>query len=329
MYPRDRPFKSLLTLALKACSLDEQAFRVKSSRPQRTKNVSWLPQGFASCGWDHGRVRIGPEEGDMGRRWVSVLVTTGLLTALLSAGAGATPDPHGVLERAMALRAAYHLKQSIEVIEAAYGQHPTDPQISLVLAGYYNAIKAHARSLALYQSVLAARPGDATALVGVADELAWMKRTPDAIALCREVLGRRDAPREALAKARVVLIGAEASEAYGHGLVSLIHYAFGVLPALKEAASTDPQSPEVHFALGRYYLHAPAFLGGDARKAASELDLARRLDPYDFTIRAWWISALKHAGANVAPMLASYRTDYQDLAPARLELEKALALKAP
>lgn len=265
----------------------------------------------------------------MRRRWVSAIATIGVLTAVFSAAARATPDPHGVLERAMALRAAYHIKQSIEVIESSFGPQPADPQISLVLAGYYNEIKAHAHSLALYQSVLARRPGDATALVGVADELAWTKRSPEAIALCRKVLGRRDASREALAKARVVLIGAEASEAYGHGIVSLIHYAFGVLPALKEAASTDPQSPEVHFALGRYYLHAPAFLGGDAHKAASELDLARRLDPYDFTIRAWWISALEHAGANVAPMLASYRTDYQDLPPAQLELDKALALKAP
>lgn len=257
----------------------------------------------------------------------AVTLALALLAAPWAVAASPVPAVARLLQRGVLLQQSCHPRQALKVLLAAHRKAPDDPDVDLALAELYNELKMRPQSLEYYQRALARDPGNQAAVVGLADELAWMQRSSQATAIANRVLQKPDVPPDQLAKAHIVLLGAQGLEAYHQGIVALIQYAFGVLPSLEETERIAPHSPDVHYALGKYYLLAPGFMGGDIHKALRELDVADELTPWDFTVRAWQLSAEQHAGQDVSQALAAYRTDFGDLPAAREELKKALALQ--
>jgi tetratricopeptide (TPR) repeat protein len=73
--------------------------------------------------------------------------------------------------------------------------------------------------------------------------------------------------------------GAKGAIADKGGVLSKIINGTAVLPNLKKAESLQPESAEVKYGLGSFYLLAPSFVGGDLKSAETYLTEAVKLDP--------------------------------------------------
>ncbi len=80
-------------------------------------------------------------------------------------------------------------------------------------------------------------------------------------------------------RACLIIAGSRGMLAYYGGPFSKIIDGTAVFPMLKKAESIQPDSPEVLFGLGSFYLLAPKFVGGNKEKAVAYLEKAVKLDP--------------------------------------------------
>ena len=80
------------------------------------------------------------------------------------------------------------------------------------------------------------------------------------------------------------------------GFFSKIKYGTQIKGYFLKARDLDPGMPEVHLALGTFYLKAPSIVGGDLDKAIQELEIAEKLAPNFATVNARLAQAYKKKG---------------------------------
>jgi tetratricopeptide (TPR) repeat protein len=83
-----------------------------------------------------------------------------------------------------------------------------------------------------------------------------------------------------LVRAYLMLAGAKGMIAHYGGIFSKLIYGATVFSTIKKAESIQPDSPEVLFGLGSFYLLAPKIAGGNIDKAIDYLERAVRADPF-------------------------------------------------
>ncbi len=80
-------------------------------------------------------------------------------------------------------------------------------------------------------------------------------------------------------RAYLIIAGSKGMIAHYGGAISKIINGTAVLPTLKYARSLQPDSPEVAFGLGCFYLLAPDIAGGNIDKAMDYLEQTIKVDP--------------------------------------------------
>ncbi|MFA5115301.1 MAG: tetratricopeptide repeat protein [Candidatus Omnitrophota bacterium] len=102
-----------------------------------------------------------------------------------------------------------------------------------------------------------------------------------AVSLAEKVLkqGREAADLSNYVRAYLILGGAKGMIAHRGGPFSKVINGTAVLPNLKKAQELKPNSPEVFFGMGGFYLLAPGLAGGDINLAIAYLEKAVKTDP--------------------------------------------------
>jgi tetratricopeptide (TPR) repeat protein len=103
----------------------------------------------------------------------------------------------------------------------------------------------------------------------------------DAVRLALKAIrqGRDKVDLSTYTRAYLIMAGSKGMLAHYGGPISKIVNGMAVLPALKYAQRLQPDSPEVAFRLGCFYLLAPGIAGGDIDKAIDYLERAIKIDP--------------------------------------------------
>lgn len=92
-------------------------------------------------------------------------------------------------------------------------------------------------------------------------------------------LGEKNVDPTNHVRAHLIYGGAKSMIAYYGGPISKIVNGTAILPNLKAAEKLQPDSAEVKFALGSFYLLAPSLAGGNLAKAEDYLNKAVETDP--------------------------------------------------
>lgn len=98
-----------------------------------------------------------------------------------------------------------------------------------------------------------------------------------AIAVLKQ--GEKNVDQGNQVRAHLIYGGTKGMIAHYGGPLSKIVNGTAVLPSLKAAERLQPESAEVKFGLGSFYLLAPALAGGDLEKAEAYLKKAVEIDP--------------------------------------------------
>ncbi|MBM3249565.1 MAG: tetratricopeptide repeat protein [Candidatus Omnitrophica bacterium] len=134
------------------------------------------------------------------------------------------------------------------------------------------------RSEELFRKVLEKDPGHIPSLIGLSYVLYKADDSKSAQKILDEVLKKKGLKRQDEAFAYMVR-GAVNSGLAKKGFFSRIKYGVRIKGNFLKAASLAPEMPEVHLALGSFYLFAPAIVGGDLDAAIKELETALSLAP--------------------------------------------------
>ncbi len=112
--------------------------------------------------------------------------------------------------------------------------------------------------------------------------------------LIQRVLKSKGLEREEQALAFMMLGAINSGRAQSGGwIISKIRYGTKIKSYFLKAEEIAPDLPEVHLALGTFYLHAPALVGGNLNKAISELERAVSIAPEFATAYARLAQAYK------------------------------------
>lgn len=259
-------------------------------------------------------------------------IATGLAVVM---AAGSCPSPAlaearraaAALAEARTLARLHLPLEAARRLRAARQLFGDDPAVSLALARLDVDLENYLEAEQVSRAVLDRRPDDPGAAVLLAEAFISQGQAASASAIVGKLSKRAHLP--AAMRGRLQLLGLEVRglEAQKAGLLALFLYGRSVLPTLERACKLAPDSAQVRYALGRYYLLAPGLLGGDARKAREELQRACKLDPACFECRAWALAAAVRAGGGAARERRRYEADFGQLPAARQALGRALALR--
>lgn len=146
----------------------------------------------------------------------------------------------------------------------------------------------------------------------------WIDRFEDAERHAEKTIATWEGrnPDKALwAKLLVGLGAAQGLRIRRDGLWAAIKYGTAVRGTFEKALAADPEGVMPLYALGRYYLEAPAVVGGDAAKGLELLRRAVRRDPDSYELRADFVRHLIRAGkrAEAKAELEAYHQQFADV----------------
>jgi len=112
-----------------------------------------------------------------------------------------------------------------------------------------------------------------------------------------------------------VLGGAQGLKANRGSLVDKLRFGPQVKGTLERALALAPGNANAQYAVGRYYLEAPAAVGGNPGKSVAYLEKAVTLDPNFFLAAAYMIRAYQATGkpARATQLLADYKRRFAGL----------------
>lgn len=114
--------------------------------------------------------------------------------------------------------------------------------------------------------------------------------------LINQVLDENCLDKENQALAYVILSGINSKYALKGGLLSKIKYGTKIKSYILQAKELAPDLPEVHLALGTFYLLAPKLIGGNLQKAIEELEYTVKIAPDFATANARLAQAYNKKG---------------------------------
>ncbi len=202
-----------------------------------------------------------------------------------------------------------------------------DPELLLALARMDEDLENYPEAEHLCRDVLSRRPGDLEASFNLAEVLVCEGKADLASETVRTLSKQDGLPSRLVGRLRFLELEIRGMNIQKRGLVALLAYGASVLPTLRGAVRLAPDSADIRYALGRFYLLAPVLMGGNLGQARSELGKACQLDPASFEFRAWAIAADSRAGLDISLEQREYQADFGHLVAARKALARALAFK--
>ena len=178
---------------------------------------------------------------------------------------------------------------------------PWHAEALLTRADFHLHIGAVSEALAAYREAARLAPGSVHALRGEAAAMLHLASPREALATAQRAHALADATRvlDPAERANVltVLAGAQGLAAQAGGWFTKVRYGPRVRAGFEAALALDPENPYAHTGLGRFFLSAPAVLGGDPARALRELEIAMGLAPFYYFTHAWYVRALEAVGA--------------------------------
>lgn len=220
---------------------------------------------------------------------------------------------------------------SLAAAEEAVIKNPASVENKYILGIVYLNCHQNQKAYQVFKELLIIGPGMIQAKWGIAETLRRKHETKEAEALIGEVLkidlqfspallslayiryfqmnfsgavrlvskvisgGLEKTDLSNYVRAYCIYSGAKGMLAHYGGLFSKAIDGFAVKPNLEKAQKMQPDSPEVLFGLGSFYLLAPGIAGGDKSKAQDYFDRLLKIDPLfaDAYVRLGQIAGIK------------------------------------
>ncbi len=206
----------------------------------------------------------------------------------------------------------FEAQKAKDIFAQLLAREASDQHARWGLAEALRFLHEDAESAVLLDQVVAAEPDFAPALIS----LGYVRyRAMDFDAALRYLVrvlkrGQEGAGKESYVRALCVYAGVKGMLAHYGGPLSKTLNGPAVLPALRKAERLSPQSPEVLFGLGSYYLLTPEVFGRDADKAREYLERARERAPLfaDVCVRLAQVFLLKGDAGMFNKYLAEARS---------------------
>ncbi len=137
------------------------------------------------------------------------------------------------------------------------------------------------KSEELLSEVLKVKPDFPAASITLAYIRYTQMNFNEAVRLAKKVLGQgeKNVDRSNHVRAHLLYGGTKGMIAHYGGPISKVINGTAVLPSLRAAEKLQPDSAEVKFGVGSFYLLAPSLAGGDIEKAEEYLKKAIEIDP--------------------------------------------------
>jgi predicted Zn-dependent protease len=149
-------------------------------------------------------------------------------------------------------------------------------------AEVFRRSRRHKEAEGIINAILKKEPKHIASLVSLAHIRYKEDKLNEAQGLINQALGENCLDKESQARAYVILSSINSKYALKGGLLSKIKYGTKIKSYILKAKELAPDLPEVHLALGTFYLLAPKIIGGSLEKAIEELEYTVKIAP-DFT----------------------------------------------
>jgi tetratricopeptide (TPR) repeat protein len=186
-------------------------------------------------------------------------------------------------------------KEAVVIFEQILAQRPGDLDALWGKAEVLRRSYHYKESEDILNMVLEQNPKDYSAL----NSLAYIKykneEFSEALKILNRILNDQCADKENRALAYLT-IGGIYSKLSSKGFLNKIKYGTQIRSNFLKAYEFAPDMPEVHLALGTFYLLAPSIVGGDLNKALEELQIAIKITPEFATANGRLAQAYKKQG---------------------------------
>jgi predicted Zn-dependent protease len=247
-----------------------------------------------------------------------------------AASLGSGPAVAGTVDEARALRAKHKLAAAEEVLAEALARDSVHLD-ALLEAGYLaEQARDDPSALKYFSRAAKAHPESLVAQNMAVHAYLWIEDHEHALQFAEaahEKFATRDPDKTLWSDLLVGLGGAQGMKAERGALAAALKYGLGVRSTFEKAVATDPEHGRAVYALARYYLQAPAIVGGDVAKGFKLLERALRLNPEDSRFQEAYIRALaKHGRKDDARRAYDrYQRRFGDIPGAMREIEDELA----
>lgn len=187
--------------------------------------------------------------------------------------------PDKDITRAFALLRVRKDREASIIVEAILKDDPDDIDACWAKAELLRRQYDFRASELILDSILETNPGHAPSLLTLAYIRYKEDRLDDAAKLVNRGLRVKVLTNQDKALGLMMLGSINGRRAQQRGLVNMLRFGLRVKSYLLAAAELAPDMPEVHLALGTFYLKAPAIAGGSVEKAIIELEKAILIAP--------------------------------------------------
>jgi len=260
----------------------------------------------------------------MVRHWLLACVLT-LSSGAPVAAAGEDPVAIAVIQKRK-----HHFAEAEQTLSAMLEKAPQDLDANLQM-GYLKQYCGDPNAGAAYiKRAATAHPRSLEAQVMLVHAYLWLDRMEDAERQATKTVAAWEGknPDKVLwAKLLVGLGGAQGLRIKKEGLWAALKYGLAIRGTFEKAREADPDGAIPLYALGRFYLEAPAVAGGDPQKGLELLRKAIRRDPENYMTRAFYLQHLVQSGKRdeAHDELAAYQRLFADVPGAMAAIKQAAA----
>lgn len=256
---------------------------------------------------------------------VSLSASIGILTAAVPSWA-TTPS---ALAQAATARARGEFYTAQHLLQALTRKDPRNLAGWLALGDLDDYLSEYQASYEDYRHAEALAPASLEVQAGLLQEINNLGQYDRAYELANRLL-KEDTQAAPWVRSKIYL-GLAASQGFKaehDGLWAMLKYGFAVKGSIQRALDADPRYGDAHYAMGRYYLEAPAAIGGDVHQALDDFHRAYVLDPADYSNRAYYIRTLldTHQTAVAREEYQRYQALFADI-PAAESLVKGISAR--
>ncbi|HEY9856168.1 MAG TPA: tetratricopeptide repeat protein [Stenomitos sp.] len=260
----------------------------------------------------------------MVRHW---LLASMLALSTASAAVATGEDPVAV---AVVQQRQHHFKEAEQTLNSVLEMDPDDLGANLRMGDLKVYCGDEKAAAAYIKRAAAAHPKDLEAQVMLVHAYLWLERLEEAEHQANKTIAAWEGknPDKVLWARLLVALGAvQGLKVKKEGLVAALRYGMGIRGIFEQACAADPEGALPLYALGRYYLEAPAVAGGDSRKGLELVRKAIRRDPESHVARAFYIQYLLQIGKKdeAREELAAYQRQFGDVPRALAAIKQASA----
>ena len=185
---------------------------------------------------------------------------------------------------------------ALAIFEKVLGSEPDNLDALWGKAEVLRRKRDYKEAQTLLNNILKKNPSYSSALLSLSYIRLKEDCLKDALKLVNRALVSSRSDKENQALAYVMLGTINASRAARGGFFSKITYSMCIKGYFLKASKLAPDLPEVHLAIGTFYLSAPKIIGGNLDLAIQELEQAVRIAPGFATANARLAAAFKTKG---------------------------------